>query len=312
MVINVYFRIADHYNIIDKPNERSSHSNPTIRGGGILFFFGGLLSCFTTGFQFPYFLIGLLLIATISFIDDIQTVASSIRLLIHLIAVLLLFYQLNLLTFPWWTWIITLIITIGIINAYNFMDGINGITGGYSLAVLAGIWWVNNYQFAFIDNGFIYCIVLALLVFNFYNFRKKARCFAGDVGSVSIAFILIFLLGKLIFESGNIYYLLFLTLYGVDSVLTIIQRIYLRENIFEAHRRHFYQVLANEGRVAHTNVALGYGIVQLIINAVIIFSIDHFRPNSRLAMVIVILILLTLVYISIKPRYIKKEKVIAA
>ena len=302
-LINCYFKIADHYNIIDKPNSRSSHSVLTIRGGGIIFIFGLLGFFITSGFQFPWFMLALFLISMVSFIDDIKTVSRRSRLLVQLTAVLLLFYQLNLLSFPWWTWIIALIVIIGIINAYNFMDGINGITGGYSLAVLAGLWMANNYRFAFISNQMIYFTGIALLVFNLYNFRRTARCFAGDVGSVSIAFILIFLLGKLILGSGNIMYLFFLTLYGIDSVLTIIHRLYLKENIFEPHRKHFYQVLANEAKILHINISAGYTILQTLINVLIVFMIDSFSMATQWIAIFLLVIILSAVYIVFKRKY---------
>jgi UDP-N-acetylmuramyl pentapeptide phosphotransferase/UDP-N-acetylglucosamine-1-phosphate transferase len=303
VIINFYFRIADHFNIIDKPNNRSSHTKITIRGGGIIFTIGAFAYFISSGLQLPYFVLGLLLISMISFLDDIRPRSRGIRLSVHFVAVLLLFYQLDLLAFPWWTWIFALIVTIGIINAYNFMDGINGITGGYSLAVLAGLWMANNYIIGFIDNRFIYSVGIAVMVFNVYNFRGKARCFAGDVGSVSIAFILIFLLGKLILSSGNIIYLFFLSLYGIDSVLTIIHRIYLKENIFEAHRRHFYQVLANEGGVSHVRVSIGYMVGQLMINGMIVLLVRRLDMGLLMGCMICLLIGLTMIYIIVKRRF---------
>jgi UDP-N-acetylmuramyl pentapeptide phosphotransferase/UDP-N-acetylglucosamine-1-phosphate transferase len=240
-------------------------------------------------------------------VDDIKTVSRSLRIVVQFIAVLLLLYQLNLFSFPWWTWIIALIFTIGIINAYNFMDGINGITGGYSLAVLAGLWMANNYRFAFVDNRLIYFTAIAVMVFNVYNFRRKARCFAGDVGSVSIAFILIFLLGKLILSSGNMVYLFFLTLYGIDSVLTIVHRLYLKENIFEPHRKHFYQVLANEAKIPHIQISAGYTILQMLINLMIVLMIDSLSITNQFVLISVLLIILSMVYLIIKRKYYRFE-----
>ena len=141
------------------------------------------------------------------------------------------------------------------------------------------------------------------MVFNVYNFRRKARCFAGDVGSVSIAFILIFLLGKLILTSGNIVYLFFLTLYGVDSVLTIIHRIYLKENIFDAHRKHFYQVLANEGGVSQLKVATGYSVVQFLINVMIVGLIGRLSTSWMVLVILSLLVGLTGVYVFVQRRY---------
>jgi UDP-GlcNAc:undecaprenyl-phosphate GlcNAc-1-phosphate transferase len=303
LLINTYFKIAERFNIIDKPNVRSSHSVITIRGGGIIFITGALVYFIFSDFKFPWFIAGLLLISFISLMDDIKTISSSLRIMFQFVAVLLLFYQLNLFSFSWFIWIMTLVITIGIINAYNFMDGINGITGGYSLAVLAGLWMANNYNFFFIDNQFIYFTGMALLVFNVYNFRKKARCFAGDVGSVSIAFILIFLFGKLIFGSGNMVYLFFLALYGIDSVLTIIHRIYLKENIFKPHRKHFYQVLANEAKIPHTNISAGYTLLQTLLNLLIVVLVTSFSTASQWIVLFLLVALLSFIYVLIKKKY---------
>ena len=268
----LYFKIADHFSIIDKPNERSSHKKITLRGGGIIFYFGAILFFLLNDFQYPFFVAGLTLIAAISFADDISPLSSKLRLPIHFTAMALMFYEWGLFSQPWYYIAIGFIFSVGIINAYNFMDGINGITGAYSISVLLALLFVNLKIDHFIDNELIYFSLIAVMVFNYFNFRKKARCFAGDVGSVTIAFLLVFLLGKLIIQTGHFSYIFFLSVYGVDSVLTIIHRIKLKENIFEAHRKHAYQIMANELKIPHLFVSLFYGILQLIISTITIIS----------------------------------------
>jgi UDP-N-acetylmuramyl pentapeptide phosphotransferase/UDP-N-acetylglucosamine-1-phosphate transferase len=268
----IYFKIADHFSIIDKPNERSSHKKITLRGGGIIFYFGAILFFLLNDFQYPFFVAGLTLIAAISFADDISPLSSKLRLPIHFTAMALMFYEWGLFSQPWYYIAIGFIFSVGIINAYNFMDGINGITGAYSISVLLALLFVNLKVNHFIDNELIYFSLIAVMVFNYFNFRKKARCFAGDVGSVTIAFLLVFLLGKLIIQTGHFSYIFFLSVYGVDSVLTIIHRIKLKENIFEAHRKHAYQIMANELKIPHLFVSLFYGILQLIISITTILS----------------------------------------
>ena len=208
--INIYFLLAKKFNIIDKPNHRSSHKRITLRGGGVVFYFGVLFCFFWSGFQYPFFFFGLTGICLVSFVDDLKEMPRRIRLLVQFISMLLLLYQIGLFDFDWWILLIALILTTGIINAYNFMDGINGITGGYSLVVLVGLYWVNTQQVNFADQDLILSSLLSVVVFNFYNFRKKAKCFAGDVGSVGIAFIILFLLRRLILISQNPCYILFL------------------------------------------------------------------------------------------------------
>lgn len=263
-VMALYFKIADHYNIIDKPNQRSSHTEITIRGGGIIFLFAALCSFFLQPESWMPIL-GMLIIGIISFIDDRVTLSNKIRIIFHLTAVTFMFLSLNIYhLFPWYICIALYILVIGIINAYNFMDGINGITGLYSLVILGGLQYV-NYQTSFIQPNLIWLPILACLVFLFFNFRKKAKCFAGDVGSISIAFWITFLILNLIIQTAHYPYILFLAVYGVDAVLTIIHRLTLKQNIFEAHRLHFYQVLANDQKWSHLWVSVLYAVLQLII-----------------------------------------------
>ncbi len=259
-----YFKLADQYNIIDKPNLRSSHTAITIRGGGVLFAIAAILFFVFNQFQYPLFMLGLLLIATISFLDDVQPQRNAVRISIHLIAVALLLAQLQLFGLPWYYLVGIVILIIGTINAYNFMDGINGITSLYSLVLLAAFWWVNRTE-QFVNEQFIFSVGLAVLIFSFFNVRKKAKCFAGDVGSVSMAFIILFLLIALIFKTEHFKYILFLAVYGVDTVLTIVQRLFLKENIFEAHRKHLYQYLANEKKWPHVSVSILYAVLQAAI-----------------------------------------------
>ena len=253
-----YFRVADKFNIIDKPNERSSHSRITLRGGGIIFYFGALAYFLSNHWEYPWFMLALTLITFISFVDDIRSTSQSLRLVFHFTAMALMFYQWGLFSLSWWWIIIALIICTGIINAYNFMDGINGITGGYSLVILGALAYINSEITMFVEPALINTVLCSVLVFCFFNFRKKAKCFAGDVGSVSIAFILLFLIGRLIIKTEDFSWIILLSVYGVDSVLTIIHRLMLHENIGLPHRKHMYQLMANELKIPHVGVSLIY------------------------------------------------------
>ncbi|WP_085537802.1 MraY family glycosyltransferase [Massilibacteroides vaginae] len=298
----LYFKVANKYNIIDKPNERSSHTRITLRGGGVVFYFGILLYFLFFDFSYPWFFIGLTLITVISFADDVRSVPNRIRLGTHIIAMLLLFYELGLFSgVPLWYILVALIFCTGIINAYNFMDGINGITGGYSLVVLLSLIYINRMEVTFIDHAFLYVAFLAVLVFNLFNFRTKAKCFAGDVGAVSIAFILVFAIGKLILLSGDFAYILLLAVYGVDSILTILHRLLLKENIFQPHRKHVYQLLANELKVKHVVVSGAYSILQLLIAVGLIYLNDRHLVYS-----IFIIGILSVVYVLIKWNFYKR------
>ena len=264
----IYFRIADRFNIIDKPNERSSHTSIVLRGGGIIFLIGAWIWSAFFGFQYPWFLVGLTLVAGVSFVDDILSLPDSVRLVAQFSAAAMAFYQLGILHWSmWWIVLLALIVYVGATNVINFMDGINGITAGYSLAVLVPLALVNM-QETFVEQSLIITIILAALVFCIFNFRPKgkAKCFAGDVGSIGIAFIMLFLLGNVIIKTEDITWLVFLLVYGVDGCLTIIHRIMLHENLGEAHRKHAYQIMANELKIGHVKVALLYMTIQLVVS----------------------------------------------
>ncbi|MDB5115756.1 MAG: UDP-GlcNAc:UDP-phosphate GlcNAc-phosphate transferase [Mucilaginibacter sp.] len=266
----VYFKIADKYNIIDQPNHRSSHTKITIRGGGIIFSVALLIGSLYTGWQYSWFLLGLFLISLISFIDDVKTISNRIRIVFHLVAVALLFYQLGIYNLPLYWKLLAFIFVIGTINAINFMDGINGITGGYGLITLLTLYYINKFNVAFTEESYLLFAITSLLVFDFFNFRKKAKCFAGDVGSVSLAFIILFFLLQLMIKTNNINYVLLLLVYGLDAVTTIAFRMIRKENVFEAHRSHYYQFLANDRKVPHLLVAALYMLVQGVVNVLLI------------------------------------------
>ena len=269
----IYFRIADRFNIVDKPNERSSHSTIVRRGGGIIFLLSAWIWSAFFGFQYPWFLAGLTLIAGISFVDDIRSLPDSVRLVAQFTAMFLMFADFGILNWQsWWIILLALILCVGIINAYNFMDGINGITGGYSIAVLIPL-MILDHSLHFIDMSYLIVATIACMVFCFFNFRPKGKalCFAGDVGSIGMAFMILFPLGKLILQTGDFTYIILLAVYGVDTVLTICHRILLHENLGQAHRKHAYQIMANELKMPHGVVSSAYIILQLIVSLGLIY-----------------------------------------
>ena len=318
----VYFKVADRFNIIDKPNERSSHKTLTLRGGGVIFLLGAWLYAAFYGFQYPWFLAGLTLVAGVSFVDDIRSLPDSVRLVVQFAAAAMAFYQLDILHLDmWWMVILALVVYVGITNVYNFMDGINGITAGYSLAVLVPMMLVNNgggsstslgmtgeefgmTEGLFVDPALIVVTILSVLVFCIFNFRPKgkAKCFAGDVGSIGIAFIILFILGNIIFKTGDITYLMLLVVYGIDACLTIVHRILLHENLGEAHRKHAYQLMANELKIGHVKVTALYMAMQLVISLVFIFVI----PDTALAhwiYLIAVVVVLAAAYVLFMKKY---------
>ena len=264
----VYFKIAERFNIIDKPNERSSHSSIVLRGGGIIFMLSLWIWSAFFGFQYVWFLLAVTLIAGVSFVDDIRSLPDSVRLVAQFAAMVMMFYHLDILHWNmWWMVLVALVVCVGAADVINFMDGVNGITGAYALASLVPLALLNA-GMGFVAQSLIYVVILADVVFCFFNFRPKgrAKCFAGDVGSIGVAYILLFLIGALILATGDITWLIFLLVYGVDGCLTIGHRIMLHENLGEAHRKHAYQLMANELGIGHVKVASFYALLQLTIS----------------------------------------------
>ena len=269
----VYFKIADKCNIIDKPNERSSHKRIVLRGGGIIFTIGLWIWSAFFGFQYPWLLAGVTLAAGVSFVDDIHSLPDSLRLVVQFASMFLVFHEIGLLHWDmWWIVPIALIAAVGGTNIFNFMDGVNGITGGYSLAMLIPLYLLNQ-KYSFLDETMLVVVILSVLVFCLFNFRTKAKCFAGDVGSIGMAMILVFCLGKLMMLTGDITWIVLFLIYGVDGCLTICHRIMLHENLGQAHRKHAYQLMANELHIPHVVVSTIYMVMQLMVSLVAIYVI---------------------------------------
>jgi len=271
-----YFKIADHFNVIDKPNERSSHSTIVLRGGGIIFSLSMIVWAVMMVVKgndiTPYlpFLCGLVLICGVSFWDDVKSLPDSLRMVVQIISTLLMFWSIGLYSSfdNWWIMamvvVVALFFCVGATNFINFMDGINGITAANSFAMLLPILLMNR-SLGFIEESYLIVAILGIVVFSIFNFRPKgkAKCFAGDVGSIGIAFIILFSLGRLMLVTKDVTYIVFFLVYGIDGSLTIFHRIMLHENLGQAHRKHAYQLMANELKMSHVVVSLLYMIIQL-------------------------------------------------
>lgn len=298
----VYFKTADHFNIIDKPNERSSHKWIVLRGGGVIFTIALWIWSIVFGFQYPWMLAGVTLAAVVSFWDDVQSLPDSLRLVVQFVAMSLVFQEVGVLQWSlWWFIPIALIVAVGCSNIFNFMDGINGITGGYALAILIPLFLLNQ-MYGFVDESLLMVVGLSLLVFCFFNFRTKAKCFAGDVGSIGMAFTLAFCLGRLMMVTGDVTWIVLYLLYGVDGCLTIVHRIMLHENLGQAHRKHVFQLMANELKMKHITVSLIYMALQLVISLIAIYVVPDNIVAHWIYLVLVAL-LFALAYIVFMKKY---------
>lgn len=296
-----YLVLAKKFNILDIPNNRSSHTKPIIRGGGIIFPISIVFHAILFGFNYPYFLISLLLISVISFLDDIYTISSKWRFIIQLLSASLILLELCV---PFSVYYLFLIpVLVGILNGYNFMDGINGITVSYSFVSIITLFVINQ-KLSFVENDLLLVILFSILIFSFLNFRKKAVCFAGDVGSVSIALIVLFLLFKLIISTSNPVYILLLVVYGVDTGITLFVRLKKGDNIFNPHREHLYQKIVDISKWSHIRVSLLYSFIQLAINFIVVYFLSISDMKYFLSSLIIFILYFS--YTFVKNKLVKK------
>ena len=315
----MYIRIAHFYKIYDHPVGRSSHLNRTITGFGIFVLFGLLIY----SIAFPYtlksfFIIGLMMIGTISYIDDLVFVKHFIRLIFQIFALTLMAIELPfnyMMDFEKWPLIISIVILgIGVLNAFNFMDGINGMLGLNSLVILLSFLWLNSNsvdimgnEITFIRNEFLYTYIIGVSIFLGLNLRRKAVVFAGDTGSITIAFIIFYLMLNLIFKTGNYAYLLLFSIFGIDAGLTVIFKLLLRENIFVPHRDFLFKKLVHVGKYKHVNIAIIYAALQALVNIIVIALPLQGRLSAQLSILFIFTITLCSIYIFIRNKYTKKR-----
>ena len=295
----LYFKLARRFHIVDKPNARSSHSQTTIRGGGIVFPIAVLLA-FAFGELSWTVALAVGLVALVSFIDDMRPLPTLPRFGGQLIALVLLIVQLQLAHEAWWILALIAIGLIGWINAFNFMDGINGNTVLYAAISLISLGYVNSHAPVFHS---IVIVSMAALVFSFVNLRKKALAFSGDVGSISLAVFLAYLMLYTMFTTQQWGFILFFAVYGIDSASTILIRLSKKENIFKAHRTHLYQYLANEKKWSHLQVSGTYALVQALINGIVVVFYQQ-KVLTDFAVVSIGIVLFA-IYFAVRYRVIK-------
>lgn len=265
----LYFLVAKKFHIVDRPNERSSHRRPVLLGAGVIFYFAMLFYSLSHGFAHPYFIVGLSALAIVSYVDDLHPLPSWLRLFTQLAAVFVCFWC-DIDTLEIWQILLFVVFFTGILNINNFMDGINGMLAAYSLVVVGTFGYISLFQSRFIELEFIASALIAILVFGFFNFRTKARCFSGDVGSISMGLIILYLLVRytqaVSIPGMNVSRLCFIIVFLADGGLTIAKRFLAGRNIFAAHREHAYETMVNDLKIPHLWVSSGYALLQLVIN----------------------------------------------
>ncbi|MCA6475653.1 MAG: glycosyl transferase family 4 [Chitinophagaceae bacterium] len=303
-MVLLYIMIAKKLQLTDVPSARSSHRDVTITGAGFIFPIAFFLPLALTG-EFIHYrstIAGLLLISLVSFADDLKSVHPVIRVTVQVIAVSLLLWQTGGL-FKMKTWQIVpgFILVVGIINSYNFMDGINGMNALYSLSMMGilAIIRLSGILFLPVPEVF-YSLIAALLAFSLFNVRKKALCFSGDVGSISIAYIVSLMIIQVMIATDSSVWILLFGVYGLDSVGTIVLRLIRGEKVWMPHRTHFYQYLVNERKWPHVRVSALYAVMQFVLS-IILYTIG-FLPALILYGVYI------LVYIFIRLRWEGKDR----
>lgn len=289
----LYFFVAKKFHIVDRPNRRSSHHRAVLLGGGVIFYLAVLFHALTQGMPYPNFILGLSALAIVSYVDDLRPLPSWLRLFTQLAAVFVSFW-IDIDTLQIWQILLFVILFTGILNIYNFMDGINGMLAAYSFVVVGTLGYLDLFEHRFIELQLIATIMIAILVFGFFNFRTKARCFSGDVGSISMGLIILFLIVRytqsVSLPGMNVSRLCFIIVFLADGGLTIAKRFLSGRNIFEAHREHAYETMVNDLKIPHLWVSSGYAALQLVIN------IGYIAVADKNLYTLIVALLLVLAY----------------
>ncbi len=297
----IYSKVAVKLGIVDIPNERSSHNQVTLRGGGLVLILMAVYNLVITPDQQTMLLAGSLLIGIVTgFLDDRYGLPTLIRFGLYLLAAgILLLGVLQLHHFDTLIWFPLFIVMLGAVNTYNFMDGINGITALYSLVFIITTLFLlsdlklSNYMNVLLGFGAFF------LAFLYFNYRKKAMLFLGDSGSVSMGLLAAFFVVYLGVKLETWTPIILLGVYGVDSVGTIIIRLIKRENILQAHKSHLYQDIVHIIGLSHLKVSWIYASLQLIVNVIFVVSLSQNQHNIT---VLILLILLASVFVLLKRR----------
>ncbi len=319
VVETVWCFLGARLGLIDKTangNDRSPYTDDnrinitSIRAGGIIYLAAIWIWAAFYGWGYPWFVTGATLAGIVSFADDLHPLTIRLRLIVQFVTVALLFIQAGIFSYCdalcspalyYAIIVMVAIVSVGIINAFNFMDGINGMTAGYTLAVFFSLLWLNS-QYMFMSQTLLITVTIAAAVFAMFNFRRRAICFAGDVGAITAGCITVYALSALIYKTQNFAYIGLLTFYGVDSILTIIRRIRLGQNIGTTHHMHLYQELSRQGGMSQPAISACYALGQMAFSAAIIFVPGRALQYAVLCAGIAILVI---AYNSINRRLLK-------
>lgn len=272
-LIRIFITLSPRIGLQDLPNNRSSHDYHVVRGGGLVFAISWFMHAFLFGDVFTWYNAGLLLLFIIGFWDDIKQIRPAYRLLWQFIAVFLFLYDSNGLHLENFGYLVLLMFVLTyLINVFNFMDGINGMLGFYGLTVLVSLAMFGYIQSFSISSPMAW-LLGSLLAFLFFNARKRAMVFSGDVGSLTLAFVVLYFVfnfNQPAFDlterlSQIIFSICCVSVFLMDSLTTIFHRLMLRENIFKSHRFHLYQLITPRFIKSQLLTSFLYASFQLMI-----------------------------------------------
>lgn len=275
--------------LISASNERSSHSVPTPRGGGI-----GICVAlfFVSAFMIKDLLFSFMAIAVgaLGFLEDLLSIQPRLRLILQLVlSGIIAFFipqSLGFLGSVMFLIFSTLFIS-GTANFYNFMDGINGIaamTGAVGFGLMAYF----GYFIAGAPNIALLAVAVSAACLGFMPFNvPKAKVFMGDVGSITLGFVFAVMAISLSGSALDFFCLVsFLAPFYVDALLTLYIRFRDGEGLMTPHRKHFYQFLANEKKIPHWKISLGYAMIQAVLGVSILFL----RPLGIMAVLLMLVL----------------------
>lgn len=271
--------------------------------GGVLFYVALLISFVVTGFQYPWFFIGLSLITLLSLMDDIKTQHWRLRMNVHTMAMLLMLYEWGLFQHYLIYGFMALIFCMWMVNAYTVMDKGHGMTVLHSLVTVLALWYINTFQKEFIQEGILEMLVLALLIFGAFNICKKPKIEPNSVGAVALAYTIVFLISMLVIKRREFGPVVLLAVYGVDTVLTFAHLLMNGKAVFQPHRMHLFQLLVDYVKLPPLLVACIYSSIQAVI------SVGYIFTNHRYWYALTVFVVCSVVYIFVRARIFKRHKI---
>ena len=291
--LKLYFPFAEKKGMLAGVNHRSSHTKPVITGAGFIFYISYVFYIISFVFStwdapWPLF-IGISILAVVSFIDDLKDLWFFIRLVVQILAVTLMLYQIYI-EFSMEPFamnasiliilaIVGLIFSVGFVNLYNFMDGLNGMMVGITISALAVFALIDFFVVDFVDDLLLVYTAIPTLIFAFFNARRQAICFAGDVGAIVLGFVMVYMLVSLLMQTANVVYIFIFASIYLEAGMTVMQRLLAGQNIFKPHRIHLFQLLCNEHKHHHVKISAFYALNQLVFGAIIV-TVNYYELND--------------------------------